>query len=86
MSGELRLVRTGATLTAYYREGASWVPLLTGPTTTAPTLLNVHLFSNDALFGNQFVRVAYDDFRITASSFACPTFWRDAGPDWAAVG
>jgi TolB protein len=82
-SGELRLVRTGATLTAYYREGASWVPLLTGPTATAPTFLGISLFSNDAIFSNQFVRVAYDDFRIVASSFACPTWWRDTTPDWS---
>lgn len=83
MSGELRLVRTGSTLTASYREGLAWVPLLSGPTTTAPTFLAVSLFSNDAIFGNRFVRVAYDDFRITASSFACPTWWRDTMPDWA---
>jgi hypothetical protein len=83
-SGELRLVRTGATLTAFYREGASWEPLLTGPTTTAPTFLNVHLFSNDAIFGDAYVRVAYDDFRIEADSFECPTWWRDTMPDWAA--
>ncbi len=83
VSGELRFVRTGASLTAYYREGEDWVALLTGPTSTSPTSLNVGLFSNDAIFGNQFVRVAYDDFRITASSFACPTFWRDTTPDWA---
>ena len=85
VAGELRLVRTGATLTAYFREGDGWVPLLTGPTTTAPTFLAGSLFSNDAIFGNAFVRVAYDDFRITADGFACPTFWRDAGPDWSAV-
>jgi TolB protein len=85
-AGELRLARMGATLTAYYREGASWVPLLTGPTTTAPTFVNVHLFSNDAIFGNAFVRVAYDDFRIDAESVECPTWWRDTTPDWVAAG
>lgn len=82
-AGELRLARTGAVLTAYYREGATWVPLLSGPTTTAPTFVNVHLFSDDAIFGDRFVRVAYDDFRVSADSFACPTFWRDTTPDWA---
>lgn len=84
VAGELRLVRSGTTLTAHYRDGDSWVPLLTGPTTTAPTFLNVHLFSNEAIFGKRFVRVAYDDFRIDATAFECPTWWRDAGPDWAA--
>jgi len=83
IAGELRLVRTGGMLTASFREGAAWVPLLMGPTITAPVLLNVHLFSNDAIFGNAFVRVAYDDFRIEAESFECPTWWRDTTPDWA---
>lgn len=83
VAGELRLVRTGGTLTASFREGAGWVPLLMGPTTTDPVSLNVHLYSRDEIFGNRFVRVAYDDFRITASSFACPTWWRDTMPDWA---
>jgi Tol biopolymer transport system component len=86
LSGEVRLVRTGSTLTAYYRDGLSWVPLLSGPTTTAPTFVAVSLFSNDEIFGNRFVRVAYDDFRITADSFACPTWWRDSMPDWAVAG
>ena len=81
-SGELRLVRAGGTLTAFYREGASWVSLLTGSTATAPTFVSGSLFSNDAIFGNAFVRVAYDDFRIDAASFQCPTWWRDTTPDW----
>jgi hypothetical protein len=85
VAGELRLVRTGATLTAYYREGSEWVSLLSGPTSTAATFLSASLFSNDSIFGNAFVRVAFDDFRIAADGFACPTFWRDAGPDWSVV-
>lgn len=83
-SGELRLVRTGAMLTAYFREGETWVPVLSGPAATGPVTSTAHLFSNEAIFGGAFVRVAYDDFRITADSFACPTWWREAGPDWAA--
>ena len=62
------------------------MPLLTGPTSTAPALLNVHLFSNDAFFGNQFVRVAYDDFEVTADAFECPSWWRDSGADWQPLG
>ena len=83
MTGELRLMRSGMSLTALYREGDTWVSLLTGPTTTAPVLLNVHLFSNEAIFGKRFVRVAYDDFQIEATAFECPSWWRDAAPDWA---
>ncbi len=84
-SGSLRLARTGSTLTAFYASGTGWVPLLSGPASTAPALLNVHLFSNDAIFGNQFVRVAYDDFDVTAAAFECPTWWRDSGADWQPV-
>ena len=85
-AGEMRLARVGSTLTAYYREGTSWVPLLSGPTSAAPVSPNAHLFSNDAIFGNVFVRVAYDDFRITADSFQCQPWWRDTMPDWAVAG
>jgi hypothetical protein len=86
VAGELRLTRTGTTLTAHYREGEGWVPLLSGPTSAAPVMPSVHLFSNDTIFGNQFVRVAYDDFRVNAGSFECPSWWRDAAPDWAPAG
>jgi TolB protein len=84
-SGRLRLVRTGSTLTSYYASGSGWLQLLSGPTTTAPALLNAHLFSNDAFFGDQFVRVALDDFQVTASGFECPSWWRDSGADWQPV-
>jgi hypothetical protein len=60
------------------------VPLLSGPAATGPSYVNAHLYSRNEIFGDRFVRVAYDDFRIDAASFECP-FWRDAGPDWQAV-
>ena len=84
-SGMLRLVRTGSVLAAYYASGTGWAPLLSGPTTEAPVLLNVHLFSTDALFGHQVVGVAFDDFSINADGFECPSWWRDSGADWQAV-
>lgn len=82
-TGELRLARTGPTLTAYFREGDAWVPLLSGPAAPGPVTSTAHLFSTDSIFGNAFVRVAYDDFRIEATAFECPSWWRDSGPDWA---
>jgi len=81
-AGELRLARTGTTLTAYYREGDEWVPLLSGPTATGPATPNLHLFSTDAIFGDVAVRVAYDDFAVSASAFECPSWWRDAAAAW----
>lgn len=86
LEGRLRLTRTGSVLTASYASGATWTPLLSGPTSSEPASLNVHLFSFDAIFGNQFVRVAYDDFGIDAGSFECPSWWREGGADWQALG
>ena len=45
--------------------------------------MNVNLYSRDAIFGDQFVRVAFDDIRIDAGAFECPNWWRDSAPDWA---
>lgn len=86
VTGRLRLARAGSALTASYASGAGWMQLLTGPTSAAPVGPNVHLYSRNEIFGDRFVRVAYDDFRIDAASFECPTWWRDGGPDWAAGG
>ena len=84
-AGELRLIRTESTLTAYFREGDAWVPLLSGPAAAGPVTSTAHLFSNDAFFGNAFVRVAYDDFRIEAAAFRVPdVVARQRAPDWAA--
>ena len=84
LTGQLRLVRTGSMLTASYRSGDGWIPLLSGPTVAAPASIGVSLYSRDAIFGDQFVRVAFDDIRIDAGAFECPTWWRDTMPDWAA--
>ena len=83
--GQLRLARTGSILTASYRSGDFWVPLLDGPTLAVSASVNVNLYSRDEIFGDQFVRVAFDDIRIDAGSFECPTWWRDTMPDWAAA-
>ena len=83
-TGQLRLARKGSILTASYRSGDLWIPLLNGPTLAVPASVNVNLYSRDAIFGDQFVRVAFDDIRIDAGAFECPTWWRDSAPDWAA--
>ena len=82
-SGQLRLTRTGSTLTASYRNANAWIPLLSGPTLTVPAMINAGLYSRDEIFGDQFVRVAFDDIRIDAGAFECPTWWRDSASDWA---
>ena len=83
-SGQLRLARAGSILTASYRSADVWIPLLSGSTLTVPASVNVNLYSRDEIFGDQFVRVAFDDIRIDADAFECPDWWRDSAPDWAA--
>jgi WD40-like Beta Propeller Repeat len=85
LRGTMRLVRVGTTLTAYYRTSYGWTPLLSGPSGSTPARVNAHLFSNDELFGDRRVRVAMDNFRVRADTFDCPSWWRDAGPDWQPV-
>jgi TolB protein len=82
-SGQLRLARAGSILTASYRSANAWIPLLSGPTLAVPASVNVNLYSRDEIFGDQFVRVAFDDIRIDAGAFECPNWWRDSAPDWA---
>ena len=82
-TGQLRLARTSSILTASYRSGDRWISLLDGPTLAVPASLSVNLYSRDAIFGDQFVRVAFDDIRIDAGAFECPAWWRDTMPDWA---
>lgn len=83
--GALRLERGGSALTGSYAAGSAWVPLLSGPASSDAITSVAHLFSTDAAFADQPVRVAVDDFVVTAEAFACPSWWRDAGPDWAAA-
>jgi hypothetical protein len=80
--GTMRLARVGTTLTAYYSTDAGWTPLLSGPIVSTPAWVNAHLFSNDQNFANRQVRVAVDNFQVRAGVFECPSWWRDAGPDW----
>jgi Tol biopolymer transport system component len=83
-TGQLRLARTDSILTASYRRADQWIPLLNGPTLAVPASININLYSRNEIFSDQFVRVAFDDIRIDAAAFECPTWWRDTAPDWAA--
>ncbi len=82
LSGTLRLTRTDATITAYWRGPDGWNTLQTTSDSTAPTLFGLNVFSNIA---HADVKVAYDNFRVNSGTFACPFWWTDNAHDWQPV-
>lgn len=84
-SGSLRLVRSGATMTSYYRSpGGDWVELASAPAeqTTAIVGLSFKSYSD---FGHQTAKVAFDNFRLDATNVDCSSTRPDFHPDWQAV-
>jgi DNA-binding SARP family transcriptional activator len=72
MQGTLRLARTGATETAYYRsKSGSWVTIHTG---LAPgqAQLGIQVFVTANEWTHKQIRVAFDNFSVSASSVTCP--------------
>ena len=69
-TGSLRLVRSGSTLSGYYRQGETWVLLGSGGTSVDPTRISIHSGSEtpDAPPG----RMAFDNFKVNADSVVCP--------------
>ncbi len=73
-SGELRLTREGAMISAYYASDHHWVPLLTsaGPTDDVALTLAVFNISGAGTFAGQPVTVSFDNFRVAADAIICP--------------
>ena len=73
-TGELRLIRDGTMITAYYLSAHHWVPLLSsaGPTSDVSLTLAVFNISGAATFAGQPVAVSFDNFRVTADAIVCP--------------
>jgi DNA-binding SARP family transcriptional activator len=71
MQGTLRLVRTGAGETAYYLSKGNWVAIHTG---TAPgqAQLGIQVFAMASDWSHKQIRVAFDNYSVTASSITCP--------------
>jgi len=80
--GSLRLVRAAGTVTAYWRFGEAWVPLGSAPD-SGNAVMGVGAQSDDSLFANQPVRVAFDSFRINSGVLSCPSWWNALHPDWS---
>jgi hypothetical protein len=66
MSGTLRLVRTGSTLSGYVRNGASWIPVGSGTTSTGPTRISLESSPGAGTAG--VLKIAFDNFRVTSGT------------------
>jgi len=84
-SGGLRLVRSGETLTGYYRSGGSWIPLLSVPFTVPEAFVQLSIFTNDPPDSHDDIKVAFDNFRISSGAISCPSGWYDSAPDWQPI-
>jgi Tol biopolymer transport system component len=82
MSGALRLVNTGGTLTGYYLSNGDWVPLLSVPFTSLDSFVQLSIFTNDPPFSHPDIVVAFDNFRVNSGIFSCPLWWADNAPNW----
>jgi hypothetical protein len=73
-TGTLRLTRRGDIFTAYYLDGRSWIPIIsgTGPTDDVPLTLAVFNISQAATFAGLPVSVAFDNFHVVADRIVCP--------------
>jgi dipeptidyl aminopeptidase/acylaminoacyl peptidase len=80
-SGSLRLVRSGGTLTSYFREGGSWVTLNSTPASGATAILTLEA-SSYGTYSGQRVKVGFDNFRIDAADRDCSSYRPDWHPDW----
>jgi len=86
LSGSLRLVRSGATMTAYwFLPGAGWVPIRSAPANANEVTAGFGAGSDDTRFAHQSVAVAFDNFRLNSGPTSCPTWWEDSWPDWQAL-
>lgn len=70
-SGTLRLVRTGATLSGFVRDGTAWVPVGSGPVSTIPTRINLDLGAGNPTAPGG-IKAAFDNFKVNAGSVQCP--------------
>jgi hypothetical protein len=81
-SGTLRIQRTGTTGTVSFFRNGAWIPVASGPTTTGAVTIGVGAQSTTERFIRGPVSVAWDNLRIEAGTFQCPTWWEDDSPDW----
>jgi hypothetical protein len=69
--GALRLLRKGDQITTYYRRGGEWYPLQTSTGFVGAPLIGLQAMSKDEWFADKPVRIAFDNFSLTAATSAC---------------
>ncbi len=70
LSGKLRLVRTGATLSGFAMVGTTWVPIGSGPVSTAATHISLDLGAGSSTAQGG-VSSAFDNFQTNAGTVSC---------------
>jgi hypothetical protein len=71
-SGQFRLVRTGSTISGFFRTGNTWTFLGSETVSTRPTRINLDLGSNGT-FAPGGVSVAFDNFTVNSGALSCPS-------------
>jgi DNA-binding SARP family transcriptional activator len=72
--GSLRIVRAAGVATSYFWHNGRWARLASGSSAgTAVFGLGAQSASADTEFNNQEVKIAFDNFSVTASDPICPT-------------
>src|SRR5262249_21766332 len=66
-SGSLWLVRSGGTITSYYKSGGAWVQLATAPAQQTTAIVGL-FFKSFGSFGHQTAKIAFDNFRLDATN------------------
>jgi len=84
-SGSLRLVRSGGTITSYYKSGGAWVQLATAPAQQTTAIVGL-FFKSFGGFGHQTAKIAFDNFRLDATNADCSSTRPDFHPDWSRSG
>ncbi len=71
--GTLRVTRAGATLSGYYLSSGNWILIHSGPAAnTGDSHFGLRAWSHNTVFGNQDVKVAYDNFAVNSGQLLCP--------------
>ena len=69
-SGQFRLVRTGSTISGFFRSGNSWILVGSETVSTSPTRINLDLGTNGPVAPGGIV-VAFDNFQVNLGLPSC---------------
>lgn len=74
LSGKLRMVRTGTTITGYYLDQTTsqWVAIGSSGYIDSDVYFALNAFSGDGQFAGQPVKVAFSNFKLNKGTVVCP--------------